>query len=92
MAQKKTRQVLVCRRGFTAAVKGGRPRVVKGGQLVAADDPVVKGREHLFAPVEDVVEQATAAPGELRAVKPRQQPDDDPGGGDGDGPDDGGDD
>lgn len=38
-------------------------RIVRRGQTVAADDPVLKGREHLFRPS---VEQATAAPGEQR--------------------------
>ena len=71
MAQTKQMKVLVCRRGFAAPRKDGRMRVVKGGEMVPADDPIVKGREHLFDPLEEVVEQATAAPGELRATKPR---------------------
>lgn len=40
------------------------------GRLVAANDPVVTGREHLFRPAEARVERATAAPGELRDVTP----------------------
>lgn len=42
------------------------------GTLVDASDPIVKGRESLFEPVETAaartasVEQATAAPGEKR--------------------------
>lgn len=46
--------------------------VVKGGQVVLDTDRVVKGREHLFEPVDTGVEQATRAPGELRVVaRPR---------------------
>jgi hypothetical protein len=43
--------------------------MVRAGQLFRADDPVVVGREHLFDAIEDVVESASAAPGELRSVK-----------------------
>lgn len=59
-------------------------RVVPRGALVDAADPIVKGRESLFepvvatystvpasAPVEPVVEQATAAPGEKRTTPTR---------------------
>ncbi len=41
-------------------------RFVAKDEIVSSDDPVVKGREHLFKPIE--VEQATAAPGEKRNV------------------------
>lgn len=49
------------------------------GQLVDSADSVVEGREHLFEPVDVYVsrqsaratETATAAPGEVRNVKPR---------------------
>ena len=49
-------------------------RVFPRGVVVDSSDPVVAGRESLFAPVESAtseppVEQATAAPGEQRAVK-----------------------
>ena len=52
-------------------------RVVPNGALVDSDDPIVKGREHLFRPVPakgaaPVVEQATAAPGEQRSTTPRK--------------------
>lgn len=47
-------------------------RVVKGGEVVAADDPVVRGREALFEPLDGVVEQATRNPGEMR-VLPRKK-------------------
>jgi hypothetical protein len=46
---------------------------VKGGQVVAADDRVVKGREHLFEPADTDIEQATRAPGERR-VGTRRDP------------------
>ncbi len=41
-------------------------RFVAQDEIISSDDPVVKGREHLFKTVE--VEQATAAPGETRNV------------------------
>ncbi|MBA2951591.1 hypothetical protein [Streptomyces himalayensis] len=61
--------------------KNGVPRVITGGQLIEDTDPVYKGHEHLFEDVETFmsekaersapVEQATAAPGEKRAVASR---------------------
>lgn len=42
-------------------------RFVAAGEPVDPADPIVKGREALFEA--DGVEQATAAPGERRAVK-----------------------
>lgn len=60
---------------------GKPPRMVHAGDLVADNDPIVKGREHLF---EDAgayvqrearrVEQATSAPGERRSVAPAPKP------------------
>lgn len=47
---------LRCTDGFCV----GR-RVVKRGQVVTADDPIVKGRERLFAPLEDDKAIANAA-------------------------------
>jgi hypothetical protein len=47
----------------------GEGRLVKVGEFVADDDPVVTEREHLFgvaAPSPGGVEQATRAPGEKR--------------------------
>ena len=48
--------------------------MVTGGQLVDSADPIVKGRERFFEPVDDYmakrsanVEEATAAPGERRS-------------------------
>lgn len=49
--------------------------VVAMGQLVDSGAPIVKGREHLFEPVETFMsrrsgsETATAAPDEARTVK-----------------------
>ncbi len=47
-------------------------RVIKRGDRLKSNDPAVKGRKEFFDPVDDVVEQATAAPGEkrTRAKKP----------------------
>jgi len=59
---------------FTAYVDG-MPRVVRAGDLVEDNDPVLQGRAHLFENVEThvaqnqprpPVESATAAPGEQR--------------------------
>ncbi|MFE9936321.1 hypothetical protein [Streptomyces hirsutus] len=67
---------LRCKRAFSAYVDG-RPRVVKTGQLVPDDDPIVKGREASFESVDahlsarrQRVEQATADPGEPRDLTP----------------------
>ncbi|CAL9665061.1 hypothetical protein SUDANB145_07119 (plasmid) [Streptomyces sp. enrichment culture] len=63
------------KRSFAAYGPGG-PRVVKAGQIVADDDPVVKGREDAFESVDAHLarrprtEQATAGPGEVRTVAP----------------------
>jgi hypothetical protein len=42
-------------------------RIVHAGDLFDSTDPVVKGREALFESAVQVVEQATAAPGEKRS-------------------------
>jgi hypothetical protein len=47
-------------------------RLVVAGGEVDEKDPIVSGREHLFEPAGPVVEQATAAPGEKRAVRTRK--------------------
>lgn len=59
--------------GFAIPAPRGqsRGRVVKAGEILDADDPVVKGREALFDPLADVVEQATASPGEKRVLPTR---------------------
>ena len=41
-------------------------RIIHEGYLFDSKDPVVKGREALFEDAVQVVEQATAAPGEKR--------------------------
>jgi hypothetical protein len=67
-------RVFVARTSFAAFIDG-RTVLVQPGQLVDADDPILKGRENLFNEFEPntrsystaKVEQATAAPGEKRA-------------------------
>ena len=69
--------VLRCTDAFAYSEPNGVQRVLRPGDLVEDKDPCVKGREHLFEPVEAnahrsterAVEQATAAPGEKRATK-----------------------
>lgn len=72
--------ILRANASFSAGDPQGRRHFVQEGTLVDSADLVVKGREHLFDPAEarvvsvfgtraaPVVEQATAAPGEKRAV------------------------
>lgn len=67
----------MARKKKTTSVRVRQPFAAYGqvwgrGTVLDAKHPVVKGREHLFeevAPVERV-EQATAAPGEVRNVTP----------------------
>lgn len=62
-----------CRASFAASVRGV-PRVMAVGTLVSEDDPILKGREHLFEDAEvhvqerARVEQATAEPGRRRSL------------------------
>lgn len=67
---------LRCKDAFAADV-AGVPRVVAAGQLVDSSDPIVKGRERFFEPVDMYMgrrsekppaqaETATAVPGERR--------------------------
>ncbi len=72
--------ILRAREAFSYTDNRGIPRIVRPGDLVDDADPGVKGREHLFEPVEvaaaratAVVEQATAAPGEKRTVSARRK-------------------
>lgn len=58
-------EFLRCKIGFIHHRK-----VVKGGQVVRATDPIVKGREHLFEPLESTVEMAVADPGIKRVLPP----------------------
>jgi len=73
-----------CKASFAVSANGV-PRMVTAGQLVDANDPVIKGREALFEDVETFmsdkaarqapkVEQATAEPGEKRSVAPPRAP------------------
>lgn len=70
---------LRCIRSF-AAYSDGTPRVVRVGQLVQDDDPIVRGREGAFERVEDhlerraAVETATDEPGERREITPPVKP------------------
>lgn len=66
--------MLRARESFAFTDKNGIPRVVSAGQEVYADDPNVKGREHLFEAGDArlqraanlATETASAAPGERR--------------------------
>lgn len=57
-------------------------RLVQAGEIVSDADPIVKGREALFAPVQVTfptvapVEQATAEPGARRSVRRAKAVDD----------------
>lgn len=64
MASRKKQPVITLRASTSFAVG---PMVVQEGQLVKSDDPLVKGRESLFTPAD---EMATANPGEVRMVTP----------------------
>jgi hypothetical protein len=60
------------RESFATQYEGG-PVVVRKGENVRADHPLVRANPEKFAPVElssrwDTVEQATAAPGEKRQL------------------------
>jgi hypothetical protein len=63
-----------CKTSFAVSV-AGVPRVMKAGALIQDDDPIIKGREHLFEDVDTFVqkqrtraEAATAEPGERRSL------------------------
>lgn len=58
---------------FIAGTKDYPKQVIKRGMKFAADDKRVKNNPSHFADVEDLVEAATAAPGEKREVKPRKR-------------------
>ena len=70
---------LRCKEPFAADI-AGVPRVVAAGQLLDSNDPIIKGRDRFFEPVDVFmerraprVEQATAEPGEKRSL-PRRKP------------------
>ena len=58
---------------FIAASKDYPKQVIKRGMKFAADDKRVRNNPSHFVDVEDLVEAATAAPGEKREVKPRRR-------------------
>jgi hypothetical protein len=62
--------VYVARESGSAEVDGKVLTFTKGMTRVRAGHPLLKGREHLFDPIDTTVhydvEQATAAPGEKR--------------------------
>lgn len=67
-------QLFAARKAFST-ILNGQNIIIQPGQVVDADDPILKGREALFedfAPkirqYKGRVEQATAAPGEKRGV------------------------
>ena len=64
--------VLRVREPFSFDEPNGVQRVMRTGDLVDASDPLIKGKEHLFEPVETTVERATAAPGERRSLPKRR--------------------
>lgn len=70
MPRRTVKPVFRARTGFAATVNGRAVRVSRG-QLVQDGDPLLVGRTHLFDLVSDVVEQATAAPGEQRSTPSR---------------------
>ncbi len=67
------------REAFAFTDKRGVPRVVNAGDLIAADDPSLKGKIHLFEQVElaaaraSGVEEATAEPGSRRSLSTKGQ-------------------
>lgn len=56
------------REPFAVFDAAGTPRVVVKDELLSEDDPLVATHRALLQPVTEYVEQATAAPGEARAV------------------------
>ena len=62
-------------RATTAFYDFRNRRMVTPGQIFAASDAVVKGRDAYFENLDDAVERATAAPGEKRTLRKRQEPD-----------------
>lgn len=60
-----------CKGSFAYSVGGGVTRVCKIGDLVDSDHAAYRYNKAAFVPVDDFVEQATAAPGEKRNVAPK---------------------
>lgn len=54
--------------------KNGYPKqVIKAGQKFYDDDPRVKNNKSHFATIDEIIEKATAAPGEKRETKPKSE-------------------
>lgn len=70
MPRKPKPQALVAKQSFSVQAPG-RDRMVRKGDVLSPDDPIVVGRESMFIEVGGVVEQATAVPGERRSVPAR---------------------
>lgn len=54
---------------FAAPGVDGLPRVVREGDLVGEDDPLVRTHRGLLQPVTEFIEQTTQGPGEKRPVR-----------------------
>ena len=68
MAAKQPDETLVVLQSFVGRV-GDEDRTFREGDLIRPTDPAVKKWPHLFGPARfthDRIEQATAAPGEVR--------------------------
>lgn len=60
-----------------AWIAGGKTypqQALKVGQKMFSNDPRVKAHSDLFLTVDEIIEQATAAPGERRVTKPKPKP------------------
>lgn len=55
--------------GFAVPGPDGFARVITPGQIISADDPIIKTHADYLEPVETGIEQATAGPGERRRLR-----------------------
>ncbi|HEX4521658.1 MAG TPA: hypothetical protein VH063_18935 [Gaiellaceae bacterium] len=62
-------EILMARSSAIVNVGGGKTRLITKGMLIQADDPLVRGREGLFAPASAFV---TAVPGSDDVVPARR--------------------
>lgn len=67
MPRTTSREAFQCVEPF-AVVRNGVPEVYGADRLVLAGDPILRSHPSHFRPVADRVEQATAAPGEVRPI------------------------
>ncbi len=71
------RRVYVAIKGFATADRSrpaGALLLVREGDMCFEGDPLLKTHRDMFAPVDDMVEQTTAGPGERRFVRlPRRE-------------------